>query len=335
MLPGDPVARPGLGRVWRATAPLSSPCGGAACDDPPWASAASSSSTSATCLMRARASEYVHEREADRRLQPLRGDLRPRADDRGPRRRRRARQPGRSPVPRAHLPEGGGDRRRVRRPRPVAAPGPSRRRGHRRPVAGDRLGRGVRPGRRQPRARDQRARRRRARRLPRQPQRPQPGVDDARHRDVQVVPDEEPLLRHLGRPAPPPARGAPDLRPPALPADPRHRPHVVVPRGRRQPDGVQRLADDGARLPAARSATSGRAAAGWSSSTRAAPRPPRWPTSTTSSAPAPTRGCCSRCCTSSPPRPRPTTCPPWRRTSTGWTRWSSSSPSSPPSAPRR
>ncbi len=34
-----------------------------------------------------------------------------------------------------------------------------------------------------------------------------------------------------------------------LPADPRHRPHVVVPGHRRQPDGVQRLADDGARLP--------------------------------------------------------------------------------------
>ena len=65
-----------------------------------------------------------------------------------------------------------------------------------------------------------------------------------------------------------------------------------------QPDGLQRLADDGARLPAARCATCGRAAAGWSSSTRAAPRPPRSPTSTTSSARAPTRGCCSRCCTS-------------------------------------
>ena len=41
---------------------------------------------------------------------------------------------------------------------------------------------------------DQRARRRRARRLPRQPQRPQPRLDDPRHRDVQVLPDEEPLL---------------------------------------------------------------------------------------------------------------------------------------------
>ena len=42
-----------------------------------------------------------------------------------------------------------------------------------------------------------------------------------------------------------------DVRPPALPADPRHRPHLVVPGRRRQPDGLQRLADDGARLPAA------------------------------------------------------------------------------------
>ena len=72
-------------------------------------------------------------------------------------------------------------------------------------------------------------------------------------------------------------------------------------------------------------------AAGWSCSTRGAPRPPRWPTSTTSSGPAPMRGCCSRCSTSSPRR-RP---PPWRRTSTGWRRWSTSSPTSPPSAPRR
>ena len=270
------------------------------------------------CLMRARSEASTCMSEADRCLQPLRGDLRPRADDRGARRRRRARQPGRSPVPRAHLPEGGGDRRRVRRPRPVAAPGPSCRRGHRRPVAGDRLGRGVRPGRRQPRARDQRARRRRARRLPRQPQRPQPGVDDARHRDVQVVPDEEPLLRHLGRPAPPPARGAPRLRPPALPADPRHRPHVVVPRGRRQPDGLQRLADDGARLPAARARPPG--ARRQDDRPRPAPHRDRQ-----GGRRAPLRPPRHRCVGAARDAARPHRRglgrrPPWRRTSTGWTR---------------
>ena len=182
-------------------------------------------------------------------MQPVRGDLRARAHDRGARGRRRAGQQGRPAVARPHLPQGRRHRGRVRRPRPAAASGEAGR-GR---VGGDRLGRGLRPGRGQPGPRHQRARRRRARRLPRQPQRPQPRLDDPRHRDVQVVPHEEPLLRHLGRPAPPPAGRAPDVRPPALPADPRHRPHVVVPGDRGQPDGVQRLAHDGARLPAARS----------------------------------------------------------------------------------
>ena len=57
------------------------------------------------------------------------------------------------------------------------------------------------------------------------------------------------VQRHLGRPAPPPAGRPPDVRAPAVPADPRHRPDVLPARLRRQPDGLQRLADDGARLP--------------------------------------------------------------------------------------
>ncbi len=65
-----------------------------------------------------------HEREAHRRLQPLRGDLRPRADGRGTRGGQRPGQCRRSPLARTHLPQGRRHRRRVRRPRPVAATGP-------------------------------------------------------------------------------------------------------------------------------------------------------------------------------------------------------------------
>ena len=77
---------------------------------------------------------------------------------------RRPRQPRRPALARAHLPQGRGPRRRLRGPRPAAAPGHAGRRRRRRDVGGDRLGRGARPGRRRPRARDQRARPRRARR---------------------------------------------------------------------------------------------------------------------------------------------------------------------------
>ena len=91
--------------------------------------------------------------------------------------------------------------------------------------------------------------------------------------------------------------GVAAVRPPAAAAGPRHRPDVVLPGLRRQPDGLQRLADDGARLPATGCATSRRAAAGWWCSTRGAPRPPRSRPSTTSSGPAPTPWCCWRCST--------------------------------------
>ena len=68
--------------------------------------------------------------------------------------------------------------------------------------AGDRLGRGARPGRRpgSPRAVN-RARPGRAGDLPRQPQRAQPRLDDPRHRDGEVVPHPQQVQRHLGRPA--------------------------------------------------------------------------------------------------------------------------------------
>ena len=66
--------------------------------------------------------------------------------------------------------------------------------------------------------------------------------------------------------------------------------------------GANPLASNGSLMTApghARAAARrcGRAAASSSSSTRAAAGPPRWPTSTTRSAPAPTRTCCSRSCT--------------------------------------
>ena len=89
----------------------------------------------------------------------------------------------------------------------------------------------------------------------------------------------------------------PDVRPPAAAAGPRHRPHVVLPGLRRQPDGLQRLADDRARLPAAGCATQG--ARRPDGGARPAPhrdRQGRRP-STTSSGPAPTPSCCWRCCT--------------------------------------
>ena len=86
------------------------------------------------------------------------------------------------------------------------------------------------------------------------------------------------------------------LRPPAAAPGPRHRPHLVLPGARRQPDGLQRLADDGARTSRSGCATSRRAAGSWWCSTRGAPRPRRSPPSTTSSGPAPTPPCCSRCC---------------------------------------
>ena len=113
------------------------------------------------------------------------------------------------------------------------------------------------------------------RRLPRQPQRALAGLGHPRPAVHQEPADPQPVQRLVGRPDPAPVRGLAAVRPPAAAAGARHRPHVVLPGVRRQPDGLQRLADDGAGLPATGCARSRRAAAGWSCSTRAAPRPPR------------------------------------------------------------
>ena len=92
--------------------------------------------------------------------------------------------------------------------------------------------------------------------------------------------------------------GAPDVRPPAADPDPRHRPHRLLPGPRRQPDGLERLAHDRARLaaPAAR-AQGARRPHGRLRSAAHRDRQGRRP-STTSSARAATRGSCWRCSTS-------------------------------------
>ena len=158
-------------------------------------------------------------------------------------------QPGRPAVARLPLPQGRLARRRARRPRPVAAPRAPRGHRSRRRVAGDRLGRGARPGRRRPGRRAQRARPQRRRRLPRQPQRALPRLRHPRPGHGEDAAHPQPVQRLVGRPDPAPAGRLAALRPPAPAADPRHRPHVVLPGVRRQPDGLQRLADDRARLP--------------------------------------------------------------------------------------
>ena len=73
--------------------------------------------------------------------------------------------------------------------------------------------------------------------------------------------------------------------------DPRPRPHRLPALPRRQPAGLQRLADDRARRARAAARDPRRAAGRSSSSTRAARAPRRRPTSTWRSARAPTRCC--------------------------------------------
>ncbi len=85
--------------------------------------------------------------------------------------------------------------------------------------------------------------------LPRQPQCAQPRLADARHRAGEVVPHPQQVQRDLRRPAARAAAGLPDARPPAAAAGPRPRPHPALPGRRGQPDGLERVADDGPRLP--------------------------------------------------------------------------------------
>ena len=151
---------------------------------------------------------------------------------------------------RAHLPQGRRARGRLRGPRPAAAPDPAGRLRRRREWVRDRLGRGARPGRRRAGRRHQRPRPERGGRLPRQPQRPLARVRRPTALPmVKALRHPQPVQRLLGRPDPPPVRRLAALRAPAAAADPRHRPDVVLPGRRRQPDGVQRLADDRAGLP--------------------------------------------------------------------------------------
>ena len=116
--------------------------------------------------------------------------------------------------------------------------------------------------------------------------------------------------------------------------DPRRRPHRPPPDPGRQPAGLQRQPDDRARhaRPPARDPRARRQAR------RHRPAPqrarPRRPTSTTSSAPAPTRCCCSRsstCCS-----PRASSCGgAWRARRRAWTKCARSPSRSRPRRSRR
>ena len=114
------------------------------------------------------------------------------------------------------------------------------------------------------------------------------GSAHARPRDGQDLAHAQPFQRLVGGPDPPPARGVAALRPPAAAADPRHRPHVLLPRVRGQPDGLQRLPDDRARLPEPIALPQGPRRPDGRRSTRVGRRRPRSPASTSSSGPAPT-----------------------------------------------
>ena len=182
---------------------------------------------------------------------------------------------------RLHLPEGGGARGPVRGSRPAAPAGAPRRLASGCRSAGTRRSTSPPTGC----ARVQRApRRRRGRHVLRQPERAHDGgavravaAPRARH--------AQPLLGDIGRPAAPAPDVGRDVREPRAVPDPRHRPHRLHARARREPVGVQRLADDGAgRAPPAARDRRARRHASWSW-TRAAPRPRRTPPSTSRSRP--------------------------------------------------
>ena len=177
-----------------------------------------------------------------RDLHPLRGHLRPRgrdrrAHDRAPQGRHR-----RLVLAGPRLPEVDRHARPAERSRPPAPPAPA----HRERLRGDRLGGGVRARGRRNRegARGRRAERRRV--LPRQP-------DDPRLRDAALherarprARHEEPLLRRRARHVAALRPGREHVRRPAPRAGARRRPHRLLPRRRREPDGVEREPHDGA-----------------------------------------------------------------------------------------
>ena len=128
-------------------------------------------------------------------------------------------------------------------------PGETGRQGRRRRVGGDLLGRGPRPHRRRARAQRQRARRDALGVYLGNPNAHSLGAQTHGVGMIKTLQDPQQVQRHLGRPAPPPVRRVAAVRPPADDPDRRHRPDLLLPRLRRQPDGLQRLADDRAGLP--------------------------------------------------------------------------------------
>ena len=144
-----------------------------------------------------------------RRLQPLRGDLRARADHRGRPGHRDPRQRRRPALPRLHLPQGRLARRHPRRPGPAAAPGTPGRRGAGRRVGGDLAG--TRRSTWSPTgspARSTEHGRNARRRLPRQPERALRSAPPRTAPVRQEPAHPQPVQRLVGRPDPAPVRRA-------------------------------------------------------------------------------------------------------------------------------
>ena len=161
----------------------------------------------------------------------------------------------------------------------------------------DRMGRGPVARRRRAAPRAGAPRRRRARHLSRQPGRALLLWPARVRAAAQAARLEEQLLGHLDRPAAAVHELARDVRPLPRAAGARHRARRAPDRDRRQPGGVERLADDRPGRPREDQDDPRSAAARSSWSTRAAPRPPSTPPSTSPCGPAGTPTCCSGCCT--------------------------------------
>ena len=223
-------------------------------------------------------------------LPALRGDVRPRGDDRAGRRRADPRGRRGRLQPRLHLPEGREHRRPASRPGP--APAAARAPAGRLPRGG-RLGRGIRRGGAPARPDPRGPRPRRDRGVRRQPDGAQPRRQPLPPRLPQDARHAIALHGRHGRPAAEVARERAALRLAVHGRDPRSRSHVAPARPRRQPRRLERQ-------PHRRSRHAG-AAAGDPRARRqggrrrpACAREPRARrTSTTSSGPGRTR-CCSR-----------------------------------------
>ena len=208
--------------------------------------------TSATTGMPVWQSRRRDDHREDRRLQPLRGDLRAADHPRGRPGDRRPRQPRRPALPRPHLPQG----RRARRPPRTTPTGCGGRSAGRpgRPASGTRSA-GTRRSTWSPTASPTRSTGTAATRSAVYLGNPNAhSLGFATHgiAMVKALRTRNRFSASIGRPGPPPARRVAAVRPPAADPDPRHRPHVLLPGLRRQPDGLQRLADDGARTSRSR-----------------------------------------------------------------------------------